>query len=99
MFKQLRDWLFKPTPQRQPAPIDNWASLLAQICPDCKDHPVKLLEGPSSGMSTNVFCSNCGHGYNISPALSRADDIGVNLDYCQNDQVKAPSRSGEAVQP
>lgn len=68
---------------------DNWASLLAKICPDCKHQPVELMEGPSGGMSTNVFCSNCGAGFNITPMLNRADTIGVNLDYCTNEQIKA----------
>lgn len=59
-------------------------------CPDCKDHPVQLYEGPSGGLSSNMFCRNCGHGYNVTPGtLGRAYDIGVNLSYCDNVQVKA----------
>lgn len=58
-------------------------------CPDCGIKPMVLYEGPSSGMSTNVFCGNCGHGYNITPAMQRADDIGIDLNYCKNEQIKA----------
>lgn len=63
--------------------------ILQKRCPDCGKSPVELYEGPSGGMSTNVFCSNCGHGYNITPMLGTAEDIGVNLGYCTNDLIKA----------
>lgn len=68
-------------------------------CPDCGQSPIALLEGPSGGMSTNVFCSNCGHGYNITPQLQMAEDIGVNLRYCQNDQIKAQRALDERFNP
>lgn len=65
-----------------------WEKMLVG-CPDCSQSPMSVLEGPSGGMSSNVFCSNCGHGYNITPPLAMAEDIGVNLAYCRNEQIKA----------
>lgn len=89
IWSRLRDFItFNQQPAARPH-IDNWASLLAKICPDCKHYPVVLYEGPSGGMSTNVFCGNCGHGYNITPMMQRAEDIGINLNYCKNEQIKA----------
>lgn len=39
---------------------------LANQCPDCKSHG--FYEGPSGGMSTNIFCTNreCRSGFNLT---------------------------------
>lgn len=91
MTFHLFKWLQRRVTSKphEPAPVDNWASLLAKICPACKHHPVVLYEGPSGGMSTNVFCGNCGQGYNMTPMLNSAEEIGVDMRYCTNEQAKA----------
>ena len=33
-------------------------------CPDCGSG--QFHEGPSGGMSTNVNCADCGHGFNLA---------------------------------
>lgn len=81
---------FWAPPHEKAIPSDDYARLaVEQTCPACLDHPVKLYEGPSGGMSTNVFCSNCGQGYNLTPMINSADRIGINMDYCDNEQIKA----------
>jgi hypothetical protein len=44
-------------------------------CPSCELRPPRYLEGPSGGLSTNVFCERCGQGYNITPAVGIAELI------------------------
>lgn len=39
--------------------------ILQNICPDCGSKK-GFYEGPSGGMSTNIFCSACGQGYNFT---------------------------------
>lgn len=46
-------------------------------CPDCHHCP-QYYQGPSGGISTNVFCGNCGQGYNITPMVETAERIGKN---------------------
>jgi len=36
-------------------------------CPDCGR--LALTEGPCAGLSMNVYCDNCGAGFNIIPGL------------------------------
>lgn len=40
--------------------------VVQSICPDCRHAP--LLEGPSAGISTNLYCSNkeCGSRFNVA---------------------------------
>jgi len=40
------------------------AMIMKRRCPDCGGR--KFYEGPSGGMSTNVFCGTCGQGYNFT---------------------------------
>lgn len=100
MFKAVKDFVVDDlklfiTPltalfRRKPSePTDLWSIIQSNRCPDCGIKPLQLYEGPSGAMSTNVFCGNCGHGYNITPMVSLAEDIGVNLRYCTNEQMKA----------
>lgn len=46
-------------------------------CPDCGS-TAGFYEGPSGGISTNVFCANreCRSGFNITPWVGTADRIG-----------------------
>lgn len=85
-------WLAKLFTHAATPVVDTPQSLWEQMlkaCPDCGTSPMKLYEGPSGGISTNVFCGACGHGYNITPMLARAEDIGVNLRYCDDGPIKA----------
>lgn len=71
-------------------PFDETITWLREYgCADCDHNPIELYEGPSGGASTNVFCSNCGQGYNFTAMLNRAEKIGRNMHYCDNDLVKA----------
>jgi hypothetical protein len=48
---------------------------LQSQCPSCKARPPRYIEGPSGGMSTNIFCERCGQGYNITPMVGIAEMI------------------------
>jgi hypothetical protein len=53
-------------------------------CPDCRKRPPSYREGPSAGgISTNIFCADCGAGFNITPVIQIAERIGVNRFYIQ----------------
>jgi hypothetical protein len=45
-------------------------------CPDCGSRR-GFYEGPSGGLSTNIFCINreCRAGFNVTPAIGIADRI------------------------
>ena len=43
-------------------------------CPDCGG--LKLIEGPSGGLSQNIFCANCKHGFNIMGPFEKIERIG-----------------------
>jgi hypothetical protein len=45
-------------------------------CPDCGG---KMYVGPQGGMSTNIICEDCSHGFNmtvIGGNLIKVEDIG-----------------------
>jgi transcription elongation factor Elf1 len=44
-------------------------------CPECKSESHVWYEGPSGGMSTNIFCGKCGQGYNVAPVMGWAEKI------------------------
>lgn len=44
-------------------------------CPDCRANPLRLLEGPSGGVSTNVMCAVCKAKFNICPPIGFAERI------------------------
>lgn len=44
-------------------------------CPDCRASPLRLLEGPSGGVSTNVMCAVCKAKFNICPLIGFAERI------------------------
>jgi hypothetical protein len=53
-----------------------WNQLVAaKGCIKCNKLPKGFIEGPSGGMSTNVFCSQCGQGYNLTPIAQWAELI------------------------
>jgi hypothetical protein len=45
--------------------VDELETLRLGVCPDCLSK--EFLEGPSSGLSRNVKCSNCDSEFNIGP--------------------------------
>lgn len=69
-------------------PLDDkhklWNRLLkAGGCVDCRKKPKGFYEGPSGGMCTNVFCSQCGQGYNLTPIAHWAERIHKDERYVQ----------------
>lgn len=50
-------------------------------CPSCHLKPPRYLEGPSGGMSTNIFCGRCGQGYNVTPMIEIAEVIHKDVRY------------------
>jgi hypothetical protein len=53
-----------------------WNRLIdAGGCIKCNKRPKGFYEGPSGGLSTNVFCSQCGQGYNLTPMVHFAEMI------------------------
>ena len=65
-----------------PEPKSLWDELKAAGgCLACDGKPKSFLEGPSGGMSTNVFCPHCGEGYNLTPIIPLAERIGKNKSY------------------
>lgn len=66
-----------------PSPAERlWNDMIrAGGCTKCSAKPKGLNEGPSGGMSTNVFCCHCGQGYNITPVASWAELIHVDKKY------------------
>jgi hypothetical protein len=65
------------TPVAETPEGEMWEHLMNRGCLDCgtKDD---CREGPSGGMSTNIFCARCGAGYNITPMIGIAERIGNN---------------------
>jgi hypothetical protein len=54
-------------------------------CPNCKSG--KLYEGPSGGMSTNIRCTICGQGYNVSPF--GVDNIGIDEKWINKKRLRS----------
>lgn len=54
-------------------PDELWATIATNHCPDCGGEG--FLEGPSGGMSTNISCATCGHRFNVTPIIGRAERI------------------------
>ena len=53
-----------------------WNRLLeAGGCVECDHRPKGFIEGPSGGLCQNVFCSQCGQGYNLTPLINTAEYI------------------------
>lgn len=55
-------------------------------CVDCNAKPKFLAEGPSGGVSTNVFCAHCGQGYNLTPIAHWAERIHRDESYIRRPQ-------------
>jgi hypothetical protein len=61
-----------------------WNQLLrAKGCVKCDTLPKYFAEGPSGGMCTNVFCTHCGQGYNLTPIAHWAELIHRDERYVQ----------------
>jgi hypothetical protein len=61
-----------------------WNQMLdAGGCVKCNKTPKGFFEGPSGGMSQNVFCSQCGQGYNLIPIMPFAEFIHKDESYVQ----------------
>lgn len=85
LFRYIRD-LFKgpASPEKsQGTPVTEtdegklYAIIAGGKCPDCGSTK-GFYEGPSGGISTNIFCANdaCGAGFNVTPMIGIADRIG-----------------------
>jgi hypothetical protein len=54
----------------------SWAKYELEIkhrCPFCRKN--NFREGPSGGISVNIYCANCGAGFNISGPFGVTDII------------------------
>ena len=52
-------------------------------CVECRTLPKRFVEGPSGGMCVNVFCAQCGQGYNLTPVANWAEKIHVDKRYTE----------------
>jgi len=75
-----------------PEPVDHeklWNQLVkARGCIKCNKEPKGFYEGPTGGMSVNVFCTQCGQGYNLSPIIHWAELIHKDERYIEAKQSK-----------
>jgi len=85
---KLLDWLLgrRKPPETMELPKNVLVSTTAEgklyqkiaggHCPECGSTK-GFLEGPSGGLSTNIFCANeaCGAGFNITPVVGIAEKI------------------------
>jgi hypothetical protein len=55
-------------------------------CTECKKRPKGFCEGPRGGMNVNVFCSQCGQGFNILPEAQWAQLIHKDEKYIVKDE-------------
>lgn len=65
-------------------------------CEDCGGK-ANWFEGPSGGLSTNIFCGHCGQGYNVTPIAQRAEKIHKDTHYIvgeQNGETNRQIRDG-----
>lgn len=44
-------------------------------CPDCDTDPMRIIEGPTGGLSTNIKCVSCNAQFNICPVIEFAERI------------------------
>lgn len=91
MFDKLKFWKKRVTAAVTGEPLSLWDQVMgSKTCVTCKHNPISLYEGPSGGMSQNIFCGWCGQGYNCTPMLERLELISVDERYaCDNEQVVA----------
>lgn len=78
--------LFKKVKPVSEEPVSEERSLWDEMidgCPECGCSPIRLMEGPSGGACTNVFCADCGQGYNIAPSIQWAEKIHKDLRYIE----------------
>lgn len=62
-------------------PMGRLYQQMQDACPTCHERPPRWMEGPSGGMSTNIFCGDCGAGFNVTPVIQIAERIGHNSKY------------------
>jgi hypothetical protein len=74
---------------------ETWNKML-KGCVKCKMHPISLVEGPTGGLCINVFCSNCGQGYNIAPMMEMAQLIHCDEKYIMHERydIRKPNPRG-----
>jgi hypothetical protein len=70
----LRNGTIVPVEQTDEGKLFN--QIAKPECPDCGSRR-GFYEGPSGGLSTNIFCINreCRAGFNVTPAIGIADRI------------------------
>lgn len=73
-------------PPRRDIPVEEtdggklFRDIMERGCLECGTRD-DYVEGPSGGLSTNIFCARCGAGYNITPLVGIAERIGSNPRY------------------
>lgn len=65
-----------------------YEDLMENGCVECHRLPIKFFEGPSGGMSTNIFCGYCGQGYNVTPIIGIAQKIKKDDRYIEKEKAK-----------
>jgi hypothetical protein len=55
-------------------------------CPSCHCPP-NWREGPHGGICTNIYCGDCGEGYNIAPIVGVAQKIGKDERYIVHEKM------------
>lgn len=78
---------FKKAKLRRPAPPASIPQPLSyralmKRCAECNGKAF-WMQGPTGGMSINIFCGHCGQGYNVSPPLEHVEKISKNIRYIQ----------------
>jgi hypothetical protein len=98
MFAFIKKWFGKPEKAIRPKLpsgqqwVDETESGKLYIemekrCPDCHHNPPRYMEGPSGGISTNVFCGNCGAGFNVTSVVEIAERIEKDERYIQKESI------------
>jgi ribosomal protein S27AE len=68
----LRWSLLRPRSPRSRA--EALYNAISEHCPRCGGPP-HFAEGPRAGACQNIFCTNCGQGYNVASGVEWAKEI------------------------
>lgn len=79
-WEQVRPPYLNSIGHREADPLSDGEKLWNRLvsaggCVECSTKPKGFIEGPSGGLCTNVFCSHCGQGYNLTPLVHTAEKI------------------------
>lgn len=89
LVKKIQRWIHpsKPGPKAEKNldTVDLWDKMVQKGgCVECDIAPACFYEGPAGGINLNIFCGNCGQGYNIAPILGWAEKIHKDEKYITN---------------